>query len=84
MNLYEKIESSANSAISLDYESFIINFFSTSEGNLIISLANDDIAKNNDEEIFNFFMKNSDLPWGANIVKLFSPDLPNKKENSKK
>lgn len=70
LNFYEKIESNTNGLITLDYESFIITFITTTEGNMIISLANDDIAKNNDEEFFNIFIKNFEMPWGRQKIKL--------------
>ena len=64
----------------MDYESFIITFFTSSEANLIVILANDDIAKNNEEEIFCFFIKNLDLPWGKTKVQLVNPHPYEKKE----
>jgi len=60
-----------------------LTFCSTSKGNLIIILANNDVAKNIEEEVFIFKMTNSQLLWGEQKVTLLHPEYLENKEKSK-
>lgn len=81
LDVHEKLVNFEQFSISIDYETFCFTVISTSYQNLLIVIANDEITKNTEEDLFIFRYSSQNLPWKNKKIKLVKLENKNH-ENS--